>query len=249
MEKLIVPSILSVTDVVSMSDRIFKIIQKLIGHDPKLNGLYEKANLVYKRLVKNQKNTTKSRLTEELVNLDKQRDRAFVALRDILHGMSISLIEEVNSSAAKLYATLDKLGLQAYQLGYKAETAVLISLFADFDLADRTQLLADIGALPFYKSLKNAQAAFDTASSQKSDEKTVLTSETEAATSIMAEMIPALTSLVSLVQLYTQTDAETYGESFNQIVTCITETNATARARKTRKENEPVVVKVTQPEK
>lgn len=246
MEKLIVPSILSVSDVVTMTDRILKIVQKLTGNDPKLNGLYNKLNLIFIRLVKNQKNTSKSLLTEELNKLDKQRDRAYVALRDILHGFSISLLENVNSKASVLYSTIDKLGVQAYQLGYKAETAVLISLFADFDQDSKTQLLTDLEVLPFYESLKTAQAAFVVASTQKSDEKTLRTAETEAATDILNEIFPALTSQVAMIQLYSQEEPEIYSDSYNQILTSIIEINTTARARQTRKQNEADAAKVSQ---
>ena len=129
--------------------------------------------LVYSRLVKNQKNTSKSRLTEKLILLDKQRGRAFMAIRDILHGISISLVEEMGVKAATLYAILDKYGTQAYRLNYKAETAMFISLFGEFDLPVNQKLLAELNIAIYYESLIAAQKEFDVAIGQKSQEKTV----------------------------------------------------------------------------
>ena len=189
------------------------------------------------RLVRNQKNSNKSALTEELVRLDKRRARAFIGLRDILHGMSVSLYEESNAKASRLYTIIDKYGTQLYKLGYQAETAMLISLFADFDQTENRLLLADLGILPFYDSLKAAQEAFNLISEQKAEELTEYKNESEAATEILPELFPALTSLVAIIQLYYHLDPPKYGVIYNQMVTYITETNTVARQRKSRREN------------
>lgn len=140
--------------------------------------------------------------------------------------------------ATKLYAILEKHGKDVYRLGYKAESAVLLSLFQEFDQAENQQLFADLGLLPYYDSLKTAQAEFVLVSTQKSEEKTLLNNDMEAATLILDEMIPALTGLVAMLQLYCELEPAVYSDMFNQVVTCISETNAVARSRKTRKQNQ-----------
>jgi len=237
MEKLIIPSILSVSDVISMSERILKITQPLTQIDPKFMNLHTNTSLIFARLVKNQKYTSKSSLTEELIRLDKNRDLGYICLRDILHGMSVSLIEEISSKAAKLYAIFDKYGTQIYKLGYKAESATMLSLFNELDQKKNQELLSEIDVLPFYNSLKAAEDAFTSASKQKSEEKTVQTNDSEAATEILQEMFPALTNLVAMLQLYSQFEPAIYSETYNLVVTYITETNTAARARNTRKQN------------
>ncbi|HEY5592165.1 MAG TPA: DUF6261 family protein [Paludibacter sp.] len=237
MEKLIVPSLLSVSDGILMAERFKKTIQALIETDPKIRNLYNGFISVYKRLVKNQKNGGKSPLTGELLQLGKRRSRARIAFRDILYGISVSLIEEPSAKASKLYAIFEKHGATADKPGYKKVTAVLISLISEFDLPANQVLLKELNLLPFYESLKTANEIFDSVSKQKSDEKSILAADSEPATAILEELIAAMEDLLAMIQLNYQIDKETYGEIYNQLVTYINEINTTARARKTRKQN------------
>jgi hypothetical protein len=237
MEKLIIPSILSVSDVISMSERILNVTLPLTEMDPKFGSLHAQTSSIFARLVKNQKSTTKNSFTDVSILADKDRDCAFICLRDVLHGMSVSLIEEIKSKAAKLYAIIDKYGGQIYKLGYKAESATLLSLLKEFDQPENQQLLSDLGVIMFYGSLKTAEDTFVSVSQQKSEEKTIQTNESEAATMILKEMLPELTKLVSMLQLYSQFDPDNYGTAYSQVITSITEINTIARARKTRKQN------------
>jgi len=237
MEKIIIPSLLSVSDGVLMADRILEFILPLTVNDPKLLKLYTTLLSIKKRLVKNQKNSNKSLLTGDLNLLGKRRNSALTAVKFILRGMSVSLIEDISRKAAKPYAIITKYGGKAYRMGYKEETANLISLFSEFDLPANNSLLNDLGILPFYESLKNAHTAFDTVSKQKSDQKSDQISDSEAATSILTELTPAMINVMAMIELNNQLEPETYGEIYNQLVTYINEINAAARARKTRKQN------------
>ena len=237
MEKLIFPSILSVSDVISLSERILQTTSPLVNIDPKFANLHVQTSQIFERLVKNQKKTSKSSLTEHLILANKERKSAFICLRDILHGMSVSTLTDTSNTAAKLYAIFEKYGLKIYQLGYKAESALLLSLLKEFDQPENLQLLYQLGIFQFYESLKNAEQNFGLIDKQKSEEKTVQTTDSEAATHIRKEMLPVLTNLVSMLQLSSQYDAGTYKTIYDQVITSITEINAVARARKTRKQN------------
>ncbi len=193
--------------------------------------------------MKNQKYSSKSLLTDALIHLDKRRNNALTAVREQLHGMSVCLIDEHNKKAAKLYAIFAKYISKAYNMGYKEETAALISLFSNFDRPVNQALLTDIGILPFYDSLKTAHFAFEEVNTQKSEQKTEQISESEAATTILTESIPAMIDIMAMVQLNNQHDPGTYGEIHNQLVTFINEINTAARARKTRKHNNVPEVK------
>jgi len=186
---------------------------------------------------------------EKLILLDKQHGRAFMALRDILHGMSISLIEERGLKAAKLYAIIDKYGTQTYRLNYKAGTAMLISLFTEFDQPDNLKLLAELNIAIYYESLIAAQKEFHLVSGQKSQEKTAYTNENEAATQILEELFPELISLVAMIQLNYQFEPGKYGTVYNEMVTYITDVNAIARARHTRKQSNDHVSETAGPVK
>ena len=237
MEKLIIPSLLSVSDGVLMAERFEKTTQPLAEKDPKIKNLHTRVSSVYKRLVKNQKNASKSRLTGELRQLGKRRNRARIAFRDILYGISVSLIEESSAKALKLYAIFEEYGAAGYKPGYKKGTTILISLVSEFDLPANQILLKELNLLPFYESLKTAHEIFDSVSKQKSDEKTTLAADSKPATAILEELIAAMENLLAMIQLNNQIEKETYGEIYNQLVTYINEINTTARARKTRKQN------------
>lgn len=237
MEKLIVPTLLSVSDGILMAERFEKTIQKLTETDPKVKNLYDVMTSVSRRLVKNQKNGTRSPLTGELLRLGKRRSRARIAFCNILHGISVSLIEEPSAKASKLYAIFEKHGATADKPGYKKVTAMLISLILEFDLPANQDLLRELNLLPFYESLKTAHQIFDSVSKQKSDEKAIRIADSEPAIAILEELIKAMEDLLAMIQLNYQIDKATYGEIYNQLVTYINEINTTARARKTRKQN------------
>jgi len=237
MEKLIVPSLLSVSDGVLMAERFEKTTQPLAEKDPKIKDLHTRMSSVYKRLVKNQKNASKSRLTGELLQLGKRRNQARIAFRDILHGISVSLLEEPKAKALKLYAIFEEYGAAGYQPGYKKGTTILISLISEFDSPDNQALLKELNLIPYYESLKSAHEIFDSVNKDKSDEKTILAANSEPANAILEELITAMTDLLGMIQLNNQLDKAAYGEIYNQLVTYINEINTTARARKTRKQN------------
>lgn len=167
MEKLIIPSILTVSDVVNLTDNVLKITLPGAPVDSKFGILYEKNKQIFDRLVKNQKSSLKSEFTDELVTKDKRRDMAYMALRDIILEISISLIEDMAARGTKLYSIIEKLGTNIYRLGYKAESAILLSLFVEFDKPENQQLLSELGILAYYNSLKEAQVVFDSVSTQK----------------------------------------------------------------------------------
>ena len=246
MAKLIVPSILTVSDVVNLTDNVLKITLPATDSDSKFSNLYMKNKQIFDRLVKNQKSTLKSEFTDDLIQGDKNRDLAFICIRDIIGGISLCLIPEMAEKAIKLNSIIEKIGANIFRLSYKTESALLLTLFVEFDKPENQQLLSDLGILQYYQSLKEAQAAFDSLSAQRSDEKTLQSNGSEAATMVVAEMIPALTSLVDMLQLYAELEGGIYSEMFNRVVTCINETNAVARARKTRKQNKPEEEKAAQ---
>ena len=237
MEKLIIPSLLSVSDGILMAERFIETTLYLTETDPKIKNLHTSLSSVFKRLVKNQKIAGKSPLTGELFLLGNQRNNARIALRDMLHGISVSLLEEPKAKALKLYAIFEKFGALGYKPGYKKGTAILISLISEFDSPVNQSLFQELNLLPYYKSLKSAHEIFNSVNKKKTDEKTTLAADSEPATAVLEELISAMTDLLGMIQLNYQLDNAAYGEIYHQLVTYINEINTTARARKTRKQN------------
>lgn len=241
MGKLIIPSILTVNDAISMGEKVLDITQPLTANDSKFGNLHVKTRKIFDRLVKNKKSTLKSSFTGDLLLADKYRGSGFVCFRDITHGMSVSLIEDIQVKAIKIYAIIEKHGVKIYRLGYQSETASLLALFTELDKPENQQLLTDLGLLIYYKSLKDAEIAFNSISVQKSDEKTTISDESEAATIVLQELLPALTSLVAMLQLYSELEPDPWENVYKKVVTYITETNTVARARKTRKQTQSAI--------
>ena len=237
MEKLIIPSILLVSDLILLSERILEITRPLIGGDDKVSYLHTNLSLIYERLVKNQEDAAKNLFTDELDVLDKRRCRALIELRDAIQGMSVVMPNEMSQKALKLSAIVDKYCADAYQLGYKAETSMLISFIYEFDLPANQALLADLHIIPMFESLKVAQTTYDEVSQKRSEEINKRINETETATQIQEEIIPTLISLSSVIQLYYHLDPAKYGHMYNQMITFIMEVNSSARSRQGRKQH------------
>jgi hypothetical protein len=240
MEKLIIPSILSVNDAISMSEKVLNITQPLTGNDSKFANLHVKTSLIYERLLKNKKSVLKSSFTGDLILADQNRDCGYICLRDIVHGMSVSRINEIRVKAVKLYSIIEKHGVKIYRLGYEAESASLLALFTDLDKPENQQLLSELGLMIYYTSLREAEIAFNSISRQKSDEKTTISDESEAATIVLKELLPTLISLVSMLQLYSELEHNPWEDVYKKVVTYITEINTIARSRNTRKETKSI---------
>jgi hypothetical protein len=236
MEKLIIPSILLVTDLVLLSERILEITRPLIGGDDKVTNLHANLTLIYERLVDNQKNAGKNLFEEELGVLDKRRSRALFELRDVVQGMSVALLNEMSSKASDLIAIIDKYCPEAYQPGFKVETSMLISFIYEFDLPAIQALLTDLHIIHLYQSLKGAQTTYDEINQQRSEEIKKRVNESESTTQIQEEIIPALISLTTTIQFYYHLDPAKYGFMFNQMTTFILEVNANARSRQSRRQ-------------
>jgi hypothetical protein len=237
MNKLIIPSLLNVGEVISMADYVLKTTESFTATDPRMNQLHQSLLSAYNRLVKNQKYSPLSQHTLELINRDKRRDRGHISFRDIVQGMSVSIIDEVAALAVPLYALIEKYGTQLYTLGYQAESSLLKSMFADFDKPENQQRMASLNILPYYEALKTAETEFIAINSLKTEEKSASKQDQEAATDVAPEVILAMTKLVALLQVYAEVEPAIYGTSFNNVATFIAELTTAARARKTRKGN------------
>jgi hypothetical protein len=235
MEKLIIASILTANDATFLATQLLIETQPLTVNDDKLKFLHDRLAGVNDRLVSNLKPSQKSLFTDKKSNLDKRRDKGFICVRDQIHGLSVSLNEKRAAMASELYAVLDRIGTNIYALGYKAESSLLQSLFKEFDKQEMLERINSLGLSADYAALKMAEANFGAISMERVDEQTER-KDNEAATKLLDETVPALTKLVGYMQLNSEIDPDIYGETFNKMVTIITNVNTTARARNTRKE-------------
>ncbi|GET30100.1 DUF6261 family protein [Prolixibacter sp. SD074] len=238
MKKYIFKSLLTVDNTIYLSENLMRIIKAILETDSKLKGLSDKLKAVYERMVANKKRNSASALTQKKAQLDQRRDQGYISLRDIIHGISLSLIPEDAEKALSLYRVFEAVGTTSYSSGYKDQTASLSSLFSELDKPEQQTALTDLALLPYYGALKTAEDDFLEIDKQMLDESTENELNYEPAQEIMVDMVPALTDLVGYMELSSSFDAATYGDAFNQMVTVINEVNATARARLTNNEND-----------
>ncbi len=239
MKQLFIPSLYSVDELVNIGERTLNFLEPLVESDPKLKKQFQSFEGLYDELVDNQVSTTDGPLTVELALADEKRDQAFRCFKFISQGMSMSLLADSATNGVMVYEVIEKYGIDLYRVGYKAETGLLISVFGELDKTKNQAAMTELGLLPYYESLKTAQTEFDSLHKQSDALKAEASKNKRPASTIKKEYTPELEKLLSLYQLYAELDAENYAESYAQLVEYIKEVNATARARQTRKENEP----------
>ena len=237
MEKLIIASLLRANDFSYLLTSILKVVAPLTSSDVKLKLLHDRLDDINHRLVQNLKFSKSSLYTDQKAEADKQRDLRFRCVRDQLHGLMFSYDPERATSATQLYAMIEKVGTRLYDQGYKTESSLLEALFDEFDKPGAQVKLSTLNLMSDYQALKTSENEFLAVDSEFQEEKTSREINGEAASDIVDEVVPELNKLVAYMQLYSELEAEMYAGAFNQMVTIINEVNATARARKTRKEN------------
>ena len=237
MEKLILPSLLNSKEILFLTTSLLGIVRPLTEKDEKLSTICQQVDELSHRLSVNLKYSSKSLLTGQLEEFDKDRDLGLICVRDQLSGMAVSLIPERAEAAKKLYIEFERLGTSFYNQGYKVESSLMESLFQAFDEAEAQQAIEALGLLPDYEALKASEAAFVELSSQRLDELTNRKTTSESATSIVKKLVPELEKLVAFVQLYSDLEPDLFLPAWQSMETVCLDVSSRARARHTRHKN------------
>ncbi|MBC8755930.1 hypothetical protein H2O64_14725 [Kordia sp. YSTF-M3] len=103
-----------------------------------------------------------SGITQELIDLDTQRDKAFMGIKAILEGYQYHYDEAIKNAARNLLFNLNNYGTNIPRMNYQAETAVIDSMLSDWET--ETKLVAAITTLKladWIAELKTANATFN----------------------------------------------------------------------------------------
>lgn len=178
-----------------------------------------------------------SDFTPMMLEKDKARDDAYVALRDYLAACSRRQDPTVVAAANLLVNIFRNRGWTLYNLGYTQESAALKLLFNDLETPEATAALKTLNAEGWYNDVKTTQSAFEEVFNQK------ITAEARAdypqlhqAKNRLAQHLIILMSCIGVLEEQ-QADNRTIinlVEQLNQITASVM---ATARARRTRNEN------------
>lgn len=231
MEKLIVPSILISSEVVTLSENLIKITKPLTQNDVRISDLHTSMTTVAEHFSIIPETTTQIPIGEQLRLIVKRLNEAFISLHDILHSMTITLPDLLCQKAEKLYAIINKFCPEAYQLGFKAEPKVVSSLIRELDLEPNLQFFIDLNILHFYDPIKSAMKEFEWANRQATEIEHRIKSNAEMGTADLEVLCQPLISLVAIIQLYYQLDPPKYGVIYNQMINYIDEVNALAMKR------------------
>lgn len=102
-----------------------------------------------------------SALTQEIIELDEQRDKAFVGIKLMIKAYSYHYSEVINTNAALVNTVVESYGADVTRKSYQEETAILNSLINE--LETKEELAAAITALSltdWLAQLKNTNESF-----------------------------------------------------------------------------------------
>ncbi|WP_430412851.1 DUF6261 family protein [Kordia sp.] len=103
-----------------------------------------------------------SGITQELIDLDTRRDKAFMGIKASLESFGYHYDESLQSAARSLLFNLNNYGTNIPRMNYQAETAVIDSMLSDWET--ETNLIAAVTTVQladWIAELKTANATFN----------------------------------------------------------------------------------------
>lgn len=103
-----------------------------------------------------------SGITQELINLDNRRDKAFMGIKASLEAYDYHYDERMQSASRSLLYNLNNYGTNIPRMNYQAETAVIDSMLSDWETeTDLISAITTVGLANWIAELKTANAAFN----------------------------------------------------------------------------------------
>lgn len=234
--KALLSSILSSHEFHTCAMRIDEIIESLFPQDPFVLKVRPLFKLSLGDLTTAIGRTTNSVNVELLNAADDVRDTRYVALRNFCDALTVDKDPKIAEAAKYLTEIMRDLGWSMHLKGKAVQTSITNSLFVKFDTPTATAYLATVGATEKYSDLKTSQLEFEDTFYSKVDSKTQ-----EVYPLIRASRQTALhylEAILSYISILAEIDKANFLVASQKIDVVITEIEAIARARITRKENE-----------
>jgi hypothetical protein len=229
-------SILTSNELHTAATRIDEIISGGIITDPFITKvlLLLKAQITNLSLTLGR--TADSQMIKLLKSKDKERDIRFVALRDYCKAMSTDADGTVATAGILLVTIIKELGWGLQNEGYALESSLLDLLIERFKKAPVSIAVTTIGATARLNALTTAQADFEDTYKNKVDAKSK-----EAYPKIRACRVAIaryLGGALSYIDLMAEIEGGNFKTTSDKIDKVITEFEAMARNRETRKDTE-----------
>ena len=231
-------STLNSNELYTASNRIVDASKAALGKDQYVSTLCLRIGQGNSDLAKALGKALNSEFTPVLLVRDKERDDAFISLRDFASSCSHSKDPKQATAGRSIQAIFDNVGNSVYYLGYAQETAKLKTLIEALETSSAQQALETIGAIERFNELKSSQDEFEKTYQSKI--------ETESAINypLVKDSKYRIKKYLKTLLYYIDTNSDLDGvlfgaakEAINQI---ITDTVAIAHSRATRIENAEV---------
>ena len=103
-----------------------------------------------------------SRITQELIELDDRRDKAFMGIKANLEAYNYHYDDRLQSAARSLLFNLNNYGTNIPRMNYQAETAVIDSMLSDWETeTDLVNAISTTALTDWINELKTANEAFN----------------------------------------------------------------------------------------
>lgn len=172
MIKKIPYSYFSLKSLASFADQVISIVEKSHAEELMLAGMVQAIRESREKAIQAINSTLKEDLTEQVIQLDAQRDDSFVSLRNHIDaGLLRHRHPEYQEACKRLSVIFLKNGRMLNKLGYQEQSAALSSLFMDLSDASAMEDLKNIHALEWLEELKKDQEEFLIVYTQRGEEK------------------------------------------------------------------------------
>lgn len=229
-------SILASNEVQTSVTRIEGIIAASIAGDPFLTKVQPKLKSGLADLTVSLGRTTDSTYVKLLSEKDSIRDTRYIAFRDYCKAMSSDADAAVANAAGLLVTILKELGWGMHNEGYAVESSLLQALFDKLEKSPASDALTTIGANDRFTKLKATQADFETTYKDKVDAKAK--EEYPKIRNCRLSIARYLDAMLSYIDIMAEMDGGVYKTAADKIDEVITEFEAFARNRQTRKKTE-----------
>ncbi|MGK0176528.1 MAG: hypothetical protein ACJAYS_000074 [Lentimonas sp.] len=204
-------STLSITTVLELANQCGEALSSKHAEDPILGTPLANLEEPIQKAKLAVASSRKKELTEEINEADFRRDRAFVGFRKYVEAFQFKDWDrDSQKAAANLIGIIEKHGKSLYREGLTVQSALLASLFEELEMEQPKADLTTLGVEEWLNHLMQLQHNFS-AMIQRRDEleaKKNIPTKADA----KAELVKALSILLSGLDFLTNTQSTKYGE-------------------------------------
>ena len=177
-----------------------------------------------------------NKLVQEVAQADAVRDDLFLSFRDVIDAAKRRQNPAFVEANKLVFPTIEKAGTRLYQLGYIEKSGKLDALIEELQKDEYQQALITMKVDDVFAELVEAQTKFITLYADRLKEESNLDYPT--VDEAKRKTVPHVNIFLGTISILQEVEPETFDALVGKINVVTTEIMATARARKTRSDNE-----------